>query len=113
MITYGIGILPFIKNLKRAILDITQPWYADDDGALGALTRLETYFDSLTRHGLRQGYHPEPTKSLLIIRLDNLEAGKVFGTCHVFRVCMGARYLGGYIGDDEYKLNWLREYTLM
>ena len=30
MIVYGIGVLPLIKNLKRAILDVTQPWYADD-----------------------------------------------------------------------------------
>ena len=26
---------------------------------------------------------------------------------------MGARYLGGYIGDDESKRDWLRERTLM
>ena len=25
---------------------------------------------------------------------------------------MGARYLGGYIGDDKYKHDWLRERTL-
>ena len=25
---------------------------------------------------------------------------------------MGARYLGGYIGDDESKSDWLRERTL-
>ena len=25
---------------------------------------------------------------------------------------MGARYLGGYIGDDKSKQNWLRERTL-
>ena len=27
-------------------------------------------------------------------------------------MCTGARYLGGYIGDNEYKLDWLRERTL-
>ena len=63
--------------------------------------RLETYFDSLTRHGLGRGYHPKPTKSVLIVRPDNIEAGKVFRARRGFRVCTGARYLGGYIGDDE------------
>ena len=36
----------------------------------------------------------------------------MFGARHGFRVCTGARYLGGYIGDDESKRNWLRERTL-
>ena len=31
----GIGIVTLIKNLKRDIPDITQPWYADDARALG------------------------------------------------------------------------------
>ena len=78
MITYGISILPLIKNLKRAIPDVTQPWYADDAGALGKFVIIETYFDLMTRQGLGRGYHPEPSKRLLIVRLENLEAGKVF-----------------------------------
>ena len=35
MVAYGIGILPLIKNLKAEFTDVTQPWYADDAGALG------------------------------------------------------------------------------
>ena len=60
-----------------------------------------------------RGYHSEPNKSVLIVRLENIEAGKVSGARHGFRVCMGARYIGGYIGDDESKCNWLIERTLM
>ena len=45
MIAYGTGILPLIKNLKQEISDVTQPWYADDAGALGTFAILETYFD--------------------------------------------------------------------
>ena len=56
MITYRIRILPLIKNLKQAIPDVTQPWYADNAGALGTFTRLENYFDSLTHQGPGQGY---------------------------------------------------------
>ena len=74
--------------------------------------RLETYFDSLTRQGLGRGYQPDLTKSELIVHLENLEAVKVFGARHGFRVFIGARYLGGYIGDDESKRDWLRERML-
>ena len=77
------------------ILDVTQPWYADDAGDLGTFARIETYFNSLTRQVPGRGYYPKPSKSVLIIRPDNLEAGKEFRERHGSKVCTGARYLGG------------------
>ena len=74
--------------------------------------KLETYFDLLTRQGPGRGYHTVPTKSVMTVRPDNPDSGKVFGVCHGFRVCMGVHYLGGYIGDDDSKSDWLRERTL-
>ena len=68
MIDYGIVILPLIKNLKRAIPDVTHPWYADDARVLGMFAKLDTYFDLVTRQGPGQGYHSKPTKSVLIVR---------------------------------------------
>ena len=38
MFAYGIGILLLIKELKAEFSDLTQPWYADDAGALGKFT---------------------------------------------------------------------------
>ena len=101
MIAYGIGILPLINNFKQKIPDVTQPWFADDSGASGTFERLETYFYSLMRHGPGQRCHPKLTKSVLIVRLENLEAGRVFGAHHGFRVCTDERYIRGYIGDDK------------
>ena len=112
MIAHRIGILPLINNLKQEIPDTTQPWYADDSRVLGTFAKLETYFDSMKKQGPGREYHPNLTKSVLIIRPDNLEAGKVFGARHGFRVCTGAHYLGGYIGDDKFKRDWLIERTL-
>ena len=113
IIAKGIGTLPLINNLKWAITGVTQPWYADNARALGTFTRLETYFDSLTRQVPVRVYHPKPTKSVLIVRLENLDTLKVFRARHGFRVCTGVRYLGVYIGDDDSKRDWLRECTLM
>ena len=56
MIAYSIGILLLINNLKQDIPDATQPWYADDAGALGRFEIIETYFNSLTRQGPGRGY---------------------------------------------------------
>ena len=41
MIADGVGILPLLKYLKRKIPDITHPWYADEDGALGMFAIME------------------------------------------------------------------------
>ena len=108
MIAYGIVILPLIKNPKREMPEVTQLYYAYDSGDLGIFARLETYFDLLTRQGPGRGYHPKPTKSVLIVCPENIEAGKFFGARHGFRVYRGVRYLVGYIRDDESKSNWLR-----
>ena len=112
MIAYSISIITLVNKLKHEIHDVTEPWYAEDDGALGTFMRLETYFYLLTRKCLGRGYHPEPSKSTLIVCPDNIEAGKVFVARHGFKVCTGARYLGGYILDDESKHDWLKQRTL-
>ena len=113
MIAYRISILPLIKNLKQEIPDVTLPWYADDTGALGTFEIIENYFNSLTRQVPGRGYYPKPSKSVLIVHPENLEDGKEFGARHGFKVFTGARYLGGYIRDDESNINWMRDRTLM
>ena len=35
MIAYGLGISPFIQDLRAAHPRVTRPWYADDFGAGG------------------------------------------------------------------------------
>ena len=40
---------------------------------------------------------------------ENLKARKLFGTRHRFKVCTGARYLSVYIGENNYKHDWIRE----
>ena len=56
MVTYGIGVLMLIKRLKAAHPDITQPWYADDAGALGTYDNIDLYCNSLKNSGLGNGY---------------------------------------------------------
>ena len=108
MIVYGFGILPLINKLKRDILDVTQTWYADDARALGTFAIIETYLNLLTCQGPGRGYYPEPSKSVLIVHPKNIKDRKELGTSNGCKVCKSARYLGGYIRDNESKRNWLR-----
>ena len=103
MVYYGIGVLPPTKILKAAYTDFTKPWYADDDGALGMFDNLELYFNSLKNNCPSRGYYPNTTKIILIGHPENIEAEICFGAHNGFKVCTGARYLSGYIGDDRSK----------
>ena len=48
---------------------------------------------------------------ILIMHPDNPTAGKESGLRHWFKFLTGARYLGGFIGDDESKCEWLKYWT--
>ena len=108
MVAYGIGILLLIKSLKSVYPDITQPYYSDDDGELGMFDHLKKYFKALKCNGPAQGYFLYPNKIILSVNLQNPEAGEIFGHIHIFKVCMGTRYLGGYIEDDKSKGDWIK-----
>ena len=41
MVSYGISILSLIKNLKSEFPDVTQPWCADNVGALDIFVRVK------------------------------------------------------------------------
>ena len=108
---YGIGFLPRIKCLKTEYPDNTQPWYAKNDGTLGTFNNLELYFNFLKFNVLERGYYTDPTKTILIVHPENIVAGKWFSAHHGFTVFTVARYLGGYIQDNEYKHSWLKKRT--
>ena len=76
MVTYGIGVLLMIKQLKVAYPDVNQPWYAEDAGALGTFDNIGLYFKTLKLFGPGCGYYPEPSKSVLIVHSDNITAWK-------------------------------------
>ena len=67
MVVYGIEIIPLIKQLKSTYPDVPQPWYVDNDGALGMFDHLKNYFKALRRNGSERGYLPDPTKSILVV----------------------------------------------
>ena len=110
LVAYNIGFLPLIKKMKAAYLEVTEPWYTDNSGALGKFNNVELYFNSLKLNGPAWGYYPYSTKVILIVNLDNVEAGKLFGSSRGFKVCMGAHYLGGCIRDEESKRKWLKDW---
>ena len=78
MISYGIGVLPLIRDLRRDHPYVTQPWYADDAGAGGSFEAVMSDFRDLRLKGTAQGYFPEPTKSILVVAEQNVPRADSF-----------------------------------
>ena len=72
MIAYGIWVLPLIRELREAHPCVTQPWYTDDAGEGGELGHIMEHFQDLQVRGAPRGYLREPTKSILVVALQNV-----------------------------------------
>ena len=109
MIAYGIAILPLIRELKVELADVTQPWFADDGAGLGTFDGIRKFFRALAERGPAYGYFPEPSKSRLIVGNSDaaVNTAKEFFLDENFDVVCGYQYLGGYIGAEESKIQWI------
>ena len=76
MITYVIGVLPLIQELRDSHPRVTQPWYADDVGVGGTFPKVQDHFLDLQARGPARGYYPEPTKSILVVALGNVSRAR-------------------------------------
>ena len=112
MVLYGIGLLPLVHSLRHFQSSrCRQSWYADDSGFAGEFERMKEWLDWLMERGPTYGYHPEPDKSKLIVHPSHKEeAIRLFGPLQV-KVVKGARYLGGFIGDEGLEWEFIAEKT--
>ena len=100
MISYGIGVLPLIKELHRAHPLLTQPWYADDSGDGGNFAHILAHLWYLQARGPPRGYLPELTKIILFVDPQNVARAEEFFCGMGIGVVTGNRYLGGDIGES-------------
>ena len=71
MITYGIGVLPLIFDLKRDHPRVTQPWYADDAGAGGGFGDIMAHFRDFQLRGPARGTFFLATTKMLLVGSGN------------------------------------------
>ena len=67
-------------------------------GSWGEFDEIETVFNLLLPNRLAQGYFPEPTKSVLVVKPTVIKRAKARFDHLGFQVTTGTRYLGGFIG---------------
>lgn len=65
MSMFAIASVPLIEKL-RDLAEVRQLWYADDATAVGGLSELRKWWDSLVVCGESYGYFPNASKSVLL-----------------------------------------------
>ena len=73
--------------------------YTDDSACTAKLSNLKVWFQKLCELGPDYGYHPEPKKTVLVVRAtEEAEAKTLFGELGV-KIVRGHRFLGGFIEE--------------
>jgi hypothetical protein len=111
MLLYSIAIMPLIRRCRIDEPDSGQAWYADDSSAAARLTRLRKWFDLLCEDGPGFGYFPEADKSYLIVSPRHLALAKRIFDGLPVRIVHGHRFLGGFVGSDETRQQYVQEKT--
>ena len=88
------------------------PWHHADivcwwRGGASYVSKHRRLFHYLKQAGLDCGYFFELTKIVQIFHMDNLKAAILFGECHGFKFRRGAQYVGGFIGKESFKQEWM------
>eukprot|EP00117_Sycon_ciliatum_P044984 scpid106874/ scgid32380/ len=103
MALYAVAIVPLIRQLGESNPSVSQNWNADDDSAGGRLTYLSSYWNDVNRIGPGYSYHPNPRKSVLLVKPEHEEeARRIFTASGVVVKTSGNRHLGSAIGSDAF-----------
>ena len=108
---YAIGIRPLIDTLHQKVDTnlCKQVWYADDSASAGRICEIETWWDELNNIGPKFGYHPKPSKTVLILKNKEqfAQATQIFKDTGIKISVEGERHLGAVIGSSEFREQYI------
>ena len=103
MAMYAIAITPLISKLMERCPNVKQAWYADDATGASTCSDLRSWWDELTGLGPLFGYHPNPSKTYLVVKEELKEsATQVFADTGVNVTTEGKHHLGAAIGSHSF-----------
>ena len=71
MAMYALAVKPLIGALKSDAPGVKQVWYADDATGAGTCDDLRKWWESLQAYGTRYGYHPNASKTHLVVKIEH------------------------------------------
>ena len=113
---YSISTRNIIEDLKEKVKEIAQVWFADDSSGAGELEKLKLWWDRLNVVGPKNGYHPKPSKTYLIVKSQDLfeKARVIFETDGLQEddikiTSFGKRHVGAALGCDDFKTEFIKK----
>ncbi len=108
---YAVGLMPLAEGMLMQYPAALQPWFADDSMSAGAAELNANCLQYLCEHGPARGYHPEPEKSYYICKKADEEVARAAFAASglTIQFSQGHRYLGGFLGSEQTKNEWLGE----
>ena len=108
---YELEILPLMSSLVSITQGINkQAAFADDLAGAGPLELLRSWRDAIVKSVPFLSYHPEPSKSWLIVKHSYLEDAKIVFTGSGIKITdEGRKHLGVVVGSQDYKLEFMNE----
>ena len=87
---------------------VNQVAFADDIMGIGDLKRLKEWWLKVNDIGPKFGYYPEPTKSWLIVKKEQLHlAEDLFNDTGINITTHGRKHLGASVGSDEFRKEYI------
>ena len=68
---------------------------------------MRAWYEELSRRGPNYGYHPEPSKTVLVVGLSDVQQASALFCDLGIRVVSGGRFLGGFIGEPSLIANFV------
>ena len=109
MITYGIEILPIIRDIHAAYPQVTQTWYAKNADTGGIFDDLYEHMRDIIVRGPPWVYFPETTNIILVVYPWNVQREEAHFRGFGVRVVTISCYIGSFIGEHELEKEWLSE----
>ena len=100
IVSYGLGILNLVRELRIDHLSTTQPWYADDAWAGGTFEGIRHHLDKMIVQGPPHDYFLETTKSVLFMSPHNVLRAEAFFWGYRLHIVTGRQYLRGFVGTE-------------
>ena len=102
MAMYALAVRPLIDCLQSNCSTVKQVWYADDSTGAASCTELRVWWDTLLMHGPCYGYHPNASKTHLIVKEQFLEKAKdIFSDTNINVTVEGKCHLELQSGQDS------------
>ena len=104
----GMYAIALIHQLEES--EVKQVWFADDATAGGNLVNLKEWWEHIIQLGPNYGYHPNASKTWLIVKEGHLEEARaIFEGTGVAITTEGKRHLGAAIGTSNFVESYVQQ----